>query len=392
MASASPSTSPPRTPVDLRTGTAINTARKSATPSDDSYIEDLSFDYVLGESGSVQRVSKGSSKASPQTYTPPTPPDDAIEPKDLKKPPSPISLNSPLGRSSLSRSESAYPVLETVSGLTSDKPERPARSFSRVASGPLLSAATSYATPTASATAKPRIAPRRITLDEASEKNDLVAVSSRSRQALDSQSHTHQDDKENISESDENPHQIAAPGKRRHSPPLALRPSARPALRTAYSSGSGTRPLTDVPQRASHARQIAPVHTRAGRILKSISTSSASKHSSATLDRYHETDVSENEYGPPPTSAPANYGERNSPVRFAQGGVESDIGEDAEVDPANNPVPSSATSGMFGRQKSHLALGNAAAASLLGQSSSNRPRRSASLSDALGTSRNCIVG
>ncbi|KAF9454714.1 Pkinase-domain-containing protein [Macrolepiota fuliginosa MF-IS2] len=370
MASISPSASPPRTPVDLRTGTATTTRKSATPPSDDSYIEDLSFDYVLGGDGNMHRISKGSAKSSPQTYTPPTPPDDAIEPRDLKKPPSPISLNSPIGRTPLSRSESAHSVLETVSSLALDNPERPARSFSRVASGPLLSNPPPYAAPTASSAAKPRTAPRRITLDDISEP---VATSSRPRQALDSQSYPYQDDKENISESDENPYQS---GKRRLSPSLTSRSSARPALRTTYSSSS--RPPTDSSQRASHARQVASAPNRPGRMLKAISTSS--KYSSSALDRYHDTDASENEYGP--TSAPPNHSDRNSPTGIAQSNTESDLGEDAEVDPTNIPIPSSATSSMFGRQK-HLVVGTVAAASSFHQSSSNRPRRSASFSDAL---------
>lgn len=378
MASASPSISPPRTPVDPRTAATTNAARKVVTPpSDDSYIEDLSFDYVVDDNGNIHRISKGSSKSSPQAYTPPTPPNDAIETKEFKKPPSPISLNSPVVRSSLSRSESAYPVLETTSGTTSDKLDRPARSFSRVASGPLLSAAPSHAAPTTSSTSKSRTVPRRVTLDEASEKTEGAPISSRSRQTLDSHSHPYQDDKENISESDEN--QIAASGKRRLSPPLAARSSARPALRTTYSSTSGTRPLIDIP-RATHARQVAPVPNRAGRMLKSTSVS-APKLSGSAL---HETDTSENEYGPSPISAPGNYGKRNSLNGAIQSGAESDIGEDGEVDPTNVAVPSSATSSMFGRQKSQLFLGGAAVASSLKQSTSNRPRRSASFSDALG--------
>ncbi|KAJ3564564.1 hypothetical protein NP233_g8215 [Leucocoprinus birnbaumii] len=376
MASASPSTSPPRTPNDPRTAIAINTARKSATPStDDSLIEDLSFDYVPDENGNIQRISKGSSKSSPQAYTPPTPPDDN-SPRELKKPPSPISLNSPITRSSLSRSESAYPVLESVPSLTGEKSERSARSFSRVTSGPVLSSVPSYAAPTASSIAKPRTAPRRVTLDEASERGELAVSSSRSRQ--ESHLHTLQDDKENISETDENPHAIGPAGRRRHSPPLTSRSGMRSGLRPTYASSSGVRAV-DVPQRASHARQAGSVPNRAGRMVKSISTSStASKQS--LVDRYHDTDYSENEYGPPLTSATVNQSDRDSPVGQ---GMESDFAEDIDFDPANAPMSAgSAPSSMYGRQK-NLVVGNAAAASSLQQSSANRPRRSASMSEGL---------
>jgi serine/threonine-protein kinase TTK/MPS1 len=231
-----------------------------------------------------------------------------------------------------------------------------------------------------SSAAKPRTAPRRVTLDEAPEKNDFAAVSSRSRQTLDSHLSIHHDDKENISEPDENLSHIPS-SKRRHSPPLASRSSTRPALRTTYTSTGSGRQALDVPQRASHARQPVSMPNRAGRMVKSISTSStSSKHSSSALDRYHDTDVSENEYGPSPTSAPTNYGDRNSAAWPAPNDIDIDVGGDAEAHPENIPIPSSGNSN--GRQR-NLAVGSVAAASSMYQSSSNRPRRSASLSDAL---------
>lgn len=71
-----------------------------------------------------------------------------------------------------------------------------------------------------------------------------------------------------------------------------------------------------------------------------------------------------------------DYGDSNSPVGLS----ESDIGEDVDNDPA---IPSSASSNMSGRQK-NLVMGSAATASSLQQSLSNRPRRSASLSEGIG--------
>lgn len=373
MASASTSTSPPRTPVDLRTAAAINTARNSATPtSDDSYIEDLSFDYVQDENGNLKRITKGSSKASPQVYTPPTPPDD-IEPEDFKKPPSPISLNSPVVRSPLSRSESAYSILETVASYSGDKLERPARSFSRITSGPVLSGASSHTASTASSV-KPRTIPRRVTLDEAPDRGDLGVSLSRSRQALDPHLYTCPDDKENTSETDENLHVLGASGKRRHSPPWTSRSGIRTALRTMYTSGSGTRQAVDVMQRPSQARQV-PVPNRAGRMIKTLSASfTASKQSS--LDRYHDTDLSESDYDPSPPAG-VKYGDRN-----VHGGIESDTGDDGENDPVNAPVSGSMSSNVYGKQKS--ILGSAAAASSLHRSSASRQRRSASMSEGIG--------
>lgn len=372
MASDGPSTSPPRTPADPRSATVISTARKSATPtSDDSYIEDLSFDYVQDENGNLQRITKGSSKASPQVYTPPTPPED-IEPQDFKKPPSPISLNSPVARSLISRSESAYPILETVASSSGDKLERPVRSFSRITSGPILSSHTASNT----SSAKPRTIPRRITLDETSERGDSGVPLSRSRQGLDSNLYTYQDDKENTSETDENLHATGASGKRRHSPPLVSRSGIRTAMRTTYISGSGARQVVDAAQRASHARQI-PVPNRAGRMTKTLSTSSvASKQSS--LDRYHATDLSESDYDPSPPEG-AKYGDRNSPVNQAHEGMESDTCDERENEPVNAHY---VNSNVSSRQRT--VLGSSAAGSSLHRSSVPRQRRSASMSEGIG--------
>jgi len=371
MASDGPSTSPPRTPADLRAATAISTARKSATPtSDDSYIEDLSFDYIQDENGNLQRITKGSSKASPQVYTPPTPPED-IEPQDFKKPPSPISLNSPVVRSLMSRSESAYPILETSASSSGDKLERPVRSFSRITSGPVLSSHTALNT----SSVKPRTVPRRITLDETSDRVESGVSLSRSRQTLDSNLYTYQDDKENTSETDENIHATGAFGKRRHSPPLASRSGIRTALRTTYTSVGGARQVADAAQRAAHARQI-PVPNRAGRMTKTLSTSSvASKQSS--LDRYHATDLSESDDPSPP--AGAKYGDRNSPINQVHEGMESDTCDERENQPVNTH---SVNSNVYGRQRT--VLGSSAAASSLHRSSAPRQRRSASMSEGIG--------
>jgi hypothetical protein len=110
-------------------------------------------------------------------------------------------------------------------------------------------------------------------------------------------------------------------------------------------------------------------------MIKSISTSTASKS-----DRYHDSDVSENEYGPSPTSASA-HSDGNTHIGSAPTGLDSD--EDAEFVSPDVPFPSSsASSNMFGRQRNHL-IGTAAASTSLNQSGT-RSRRSASLTEGLG--------
>jgi len=256
-----------------------------------------------------------------------------------------------------------------VVSSSGDKLERPVRSFSRITSGPILSSHTALNT----SSVKPRTIPRRITLDETSERGDSGVPLSRSRQGLDSNLYTYQDDKENTSETDENLHATGASGKRRHSPPLVSRSGIRTALRTTYTFGSGARQVVDAVQRASHARQI-PVPNRAGRMTKTLSTSSAASKQSS-LDRYHATDLSESDYDPSPPAG-ARYGDRNSPVNQVHEGMESDTCDERENEPLNaHPV----NSNVYNRQRN--VLGSSAAGSSL---SAPRQRRSASMSEGIG--------
>ncbi|KAG0700451.1 hypothetical protein DFH29DRAFT_623456 [Suillus ampliporus] len=156
--------SPPRTPPMTAFDDPKNLGRQSSTsPSDESSIIELSFDYELDSAGNYVRVSKGSSRSN--NSSPPTP-NDALLDGAIKassssppqttsisyaytKPPSPVLLNSPVPprRNSLSRSESAYPLLQSGSGIEplplaaqhrahSLATSNPVRSFQRVASGP----------------------------------------------------------------------------------------------------------------------------------------------------------------------------------------------------------------------------------------------------------------
>ena len=379
--SLSPSTSPPRTPEDDRISS------KSMTPNSDdsSIIDDLSFDYIIDPEGNLVRLSKGSSSKSNHS-SPPTPQDSSLQPDFPLKPPSPDLLNSPVSRISFSRSESAFPVLSTGSS-TGSQNEKPARSFQRVASGPAISMSASYLAPTTASISKPRAASRRITMEDSRDGHE-VNSSSRTRQTVEpsSYSRTLQEEKENISESDEHPHiQTAmAAVKQRSSPPLASRlvssSSRVPPARASYlSNGASTasgRPLTDI-QRGSRSRQILPGPNRAGRIMKSTS---ASKYNSSAVhpgfDHISERETSDSEQ--------ADY---YSPSRFAANGDDTDLeGEHVvAVEPAAIPLPSGPhLSGGRQRGQSVLIANAGLSAGSSALSGSSRPRRSASLSDSLG--------
>ncbi|KAF8817037.1 kinase-like protein [Phlegmacium glaucopus] len=396
--SSSPSVSPPRTPEDNRISSTSSS--KSTTPNSDdsSIIDDLSFDYIIDQEGNFVRLSKGLSSKSNHS-SPPTPQETSLQPDPPLKPPSPDLLNSPVTRISLTRSESAFPILSTSSS-TGAQNEKPARSFQRVASGPAISMSASYLAPTASSLSKPRAAPRRITMEDSRDRHEANGPS-RTRQTIDSNvlSHTLQEEKENISESDEYPHiQTAMVAvKQRSSPPLATRSvssssSRVPAARAAYlANGNSTasgRPLTDMPlsQRGPHPRQIMPGPNRAGRIMKSTSASkySSSAAIAAGFDRIAERETSDSEQA----------GDYYSPVRLTMNGDDTDQEDEPfpAVEPAAIPLPSSVPSGSHlsgGRQRGQSVLsvnvnvGLSAGSAALSQSGTSRPRRSASLSDAL---------
>ena len=385
--SASPSTSPPRTPGDTRLSVPTSTTPNS---DDSSIIDDLSFDYICDPDGNIVRLSKGSSSKS--THSSPPTPKEALQPDPPGlKPPSPDLLSSPVARISLSRSESAYSALTgaVIGSSTAAVNEKPSRSFQRVASGPALSMGPSslgpsYLAPTASSLSKPRVAARRITMEDGRERQDSIGAS-RTRQTLDANSYPYslQEEKENISESEEHPFiQTAAVAvKLRNSPPLVTRsvsaastrlPSARAAYLANGASSTSGRPLAEVPlpQRGSHARQLLPAANRAGRIMKS---SSASKYGSSVsainFDRISETDASDNEY----------LGGNHSPKAAPAGGDDTEP-EDEPIEPAMIPLPPlrPRTPGLSINVNPGLS-----SSTVLTQSGNTRPRRSASLSDAL---------
>ena len=387
--SSSPSTSPPRTPE----GNRISSTSATPNSDDSSIIDDLSFDYIFDQEGNFVRLPKGLSSKSNHS-SPPTPQDASLQPDPPLKPPSPDSHPSPMTRISLSRSESAF-VLSSGSSATAQT-EKPPRSLQRVVSGPVVTLSTSYLAPTASSLSKPRVPPRRIVMEDSRERHD-VHSSSRTRQLLESNAnvhpHTLQEEKENISESDEHPHiQTAMVAiKQRNSPPLATRsvsssssraPPARAAYLTNSASAPSGRPLTDI-QRGPHSRQIMPGPNRAGRTMKSTSASkyASSAAIASSFDRISEREVSDNE----------QIIDYYSPVRLAVNGDDTDLEDDpgAAIEPAAIPLPSSVPHSS-GRQRGQSVLSVNVNVGLstggLSQSGSSRPRRSASLSDALSKS------
>ncbi|KAF8635910.1 hypothetical protein AX15_000088 [Amanita polypyramis BW_CC] len=332
-------------------------------PSDDSsVIEDLSFDYIFDDNGNFIRLSKGSSKSH---NSPPTPNETSLHPDP---PPSPRS------RPSLSRSESAH--IPASSGT--DKPV--ARNFQRVTSGPSLSMTPNFPAATSS---KPRALSRRITSEDGNREQDLRKpdLSSRSRPLLDAHQNLHPEEKENISEAEEAAYH--PPGKQRHSPPLTSRSiSSRssyqhhPSRMMYSSSSSASRPPVDPSQRGSHSRQILPGPSRPGRVVKKGSNGPipiASKYSSSSsvcIDRIAEHEGSESEFA----------ASDHQPLNVA--GDETDTGEDEPAfDAASIPPAQGQSLANVGRQRSFMVP--AASSSSLVHSSITRPRRSASLSDAL---------
>ncbi|KAF8158393.1 hypothetical protein B0H34DRAFT_454137 [Crassisporium funariophilum] len=392
--STTPSSSPPRTPGD-NNRLPSNNSSKSTTPNSDdsSIIDDLSFDYVFDKDGNFVRTSKGFSKSNHSS--PPTPSESPLQPDPppTLKPPSPDFLASPIGRISLSRSESAFPILSTAGMSSTTQNDKVVRSFQRTASGPALAMPASYLAPTASSMSKPRTAPRRITMEDGRDRHEAIGTS-RTRQTLDSSvhpSHTLQEEKENISDADEHVYiQTASVAvKQRSSPPLATRSvsstlARMPAARAAYlangTSSASSKPLAEV--RNPHARQILPGPNRAGRIMKSSSSLKYSNSASAAnFDRISEIDGSDNERG-----------DRYSPVtNLAGDDTEPEDEPVAAVEPASVPLPSSIPTGSYVNGVRHRTPSNLSVnvnvgisgSTALSQSGPTRPRRSASLSDAL---------
>ncbi|KAF8225901.1 hypothetical protein L208DRAFT_405195 [Tricholoma matsutake] len=328
-----PPSSPPRTPVEYKPRPANTTPNSD----DSSVIDDLSFDYVFDHEGNYVRLSKGSSKSNHSS--PPTPPDN-IHP-DI-----PSKLSPPNRRSSLSRSESAYATLNVA---PSDP--APARSFQRVTSGPALSSH------------KARTFPRRVTLEDSKPRPMSGTGPSRPPRTNDVSSYPHE--KENILSVESDIQEVQA-----SKPSIASRIVP---TRTGYS-----RPLLA----DTYQRQILPGPSRAGRIMKSIgfglglTKSIPESHATGIEDlpSDYETDPGENDPPAPSTTPFPSTDDLQSLVNN---------GDTEVIEPAS--IPSSSNQRSYAGPPNSTSTREAAPIKepALSMSTGTRPRRSASLSDAL---------
>lgn len=295
--------SPPRTPPSTALDAPKNIRQPSTSPSDDSSIIELSFDYELDSAGNYVRISKGSSRSNQSS--PPTPHEALLDgPLAHKssssspgtsahipshphvKPPSPTSLGSldHPRRNSLSRSES-YSAIP-------DQPQHrhhslaaasSARSFHRATSGPAAltpAAQSALRAPTSNGlrgTGRKLGRPQRIPLDEhqdpqqADERDDIML-----RARGDWDMHV-QEEKENLITSSDGTDGVSSDGgaARRTSPRLVSRSASLSQVdgratsglsaRAYVSSLSGTGGLSRPPLQPG--RQIMPGPSRAGRVL-----------------------------------------------------------------------------------------------------------------------------
>ncbi|KAF8133936.1 hypothetical protein EV363DRAFT_1397343 [Boletus edulis] len=373
--------SPPLTPSSTALDAPKNNRQPSTSPSDDSSIIELSFDYELDSAGNYVRISKGSSRSNQST--PPTPHEILLDgPPAHKpssspsgtsahipshsdvKPPSPTSFNSPdhPRRNSLSRSEShpsqhsAFPdqLQHRLNSLTS---ANTARSFHRAMSGPAAltpgaqSALRAPASNGLRGTGRKLGRPQRIPLDEhrdsqqVDERDDIML-----RARGDWDIHV-QDDKENLITSSDGTDGVSSDGGavRRTSPRLVSRSASLSqvdgratsglpprAYVSSFSGGLSRPPLQP-------GRQIMPGPNRAGRVLMGAKYGAGA----GGFDKINEYEGSESE------------------VPYDYMGEETDTGGE-ESQPVNGPL----------RHRNY--------APPVTQSSSTRPRRSASLSDASG--------
>lgn len=211
--------------------------------------------------------------------------------------------------------------------------------------------------------------PRRITMEDSRDRPEAYA-GARTRLALDSSLNNNglQDEKENIGGESED--RLAGTAlNRRISPPFNGRAttSRMSGTRTSYATSStNTRPLSEVPlppQRAPTSRQIQPGFNRPGRVMKAPS---AFKYSNTNVERVEdlpESDAaqSENEYPGAVGGEDTETEDEQSPNAYA-----------------NSAVPPIAN-GFRLRKDLNPSI---QAANSLMMPGINRPRRSASLSEA----------
>ncbi|KAF9221490.1 hypothetical protein BS17DRAFT_768481 [Gyrodon lividus] len=359
--------SPPHTPQTAALDAPRNNRQPSTSPSDDSSIIELSFDYELDSTGNYVRISKGSSRSN--NSSPPTPHEILLDGPLVHKPsssppgtstqitshvhvkpPSPISLNSPAPprRNSLSRSES-YPLQHSAppdqlqhrhQSLTTASS---VRSFQRVASGPAAltpGAQSALRAPTSNGlrgTGRKLGRPQRIPLDDhrepqqVDERDDMMF---RVRGEWDM--HV-QEEKENIVSSSDGTEGVSSDGAalKRVSPRLASRSASLSQVdgraisglptRAYGSSLSGANAVSRPPLQPG--RQIIPGPNRAGRILMGAKYGAGA----GGFDKINEHEGSESE------------------VAYDYAGEETDTGGE-ELQPINGLFLTTATLNLVQRK------------------------------------------
>jgi hypothetical protein len=326
--------SPPATPAPF-------IRHSSLSPSDDSSIIELSFDYEFDSAGNYVRVSKGGSSRSNHS-SPPTPQDihsaspvnGVTRAKSAVIATSPVLLTSPARRASLSRSES-YPVMSIAEQRAQAQqqleknqelqvpPSTTSRSFQRVVSGPTLSSNPSAPTSTTSLrtgaplsnglrgasrklSARPQLAvlgPQRVTMEQYREMDEKIRLE-------DEEMRVHgvgviaREEKENLSDIVESvgdgnvphhhqPHHQTK--QQRSSPRLSARPASISHMpfeghnritsglpsRTSSLTSASTTSTAAAATSASSGRQILPGPSRAGRILMGAKYTTTASSASA---------------------------------------------------------------------------------------------------------------
>ncbi|KAF9267476.1 hypothetical protein L218DRAFT_690299 [Marasmius fiardii PR-910] len=275
--------------------------------------------------------------------------------------------NSPVTRrASLSRSESAYPVLNGPQTATSERDrERAPRSFQRVASGPILSGPSSSGAGASGSNLPNRARVAADPQNRAQQKKNAEELREKLLTSEYYRSYSHLEEKENLRGSDE----ISSVGElygSRHSgsslgvsatsaAPQQARLPPPPRAYGSYSLSSTSRPLGQAPINSSRSSS--------SRLLKGTGT----KYAAERITEFGVTPESEGEDG---TYRDSGYGTASRPTSYHEMKGDTDIDE---FDP-----PQSTLSSLARPIQSSVSLNVVP----LNTSSNNRPRRSASLSES----------
>ncbi|KAL0580109.1 Serine/threonine kinase mps1 [Marasmius crinis-equi] len=400
----SSSTPPPSTPPP---SSSPQQSPASLADSDDSYIEQLSFTYSDDGEGNIVRLPRGSGPSPPsagevaenggerrsiagesQDQSPVEPGNVGVRfarvsgliPTSTASESKPDHLHvdfpartsqslhntqqyndtvtnpsSPVPRrASLSRSESAYPVLNGPQTATSERDrERAPRSFQRVASGSALSSTTSGASASGS-NFHSRVRVAADVQSRAQQKKNAEELRAKLLAADYYGAYSHVEEKENVRGADDIPSVGELYGSRQSVPsgiststgapqPTRLVPPSRNY--GSHSSSGTSHPLTQAPTNSSTSRMSS------SRLLKGTS----SKYAAERVTEFGATTESEAEEG---TQRDSGYGSISRPNSYYDKG-DTDIDE-------YEPPPSARSVG----------------AASLNSSTNNRPRRSASLSES----------